>query len=155
MVDVFRATNFPLPAAPPMYHVSGAHPNPSAGSAIAPGHSSWGLVIDTTGLPNAQQLADVIVQYHYTNVQLGVTGMANQGHLTNLEIVGGLFTGWIDDCGDTLFTTYTPKTGGIQHLAALGCGLNRIMNAYPDLGRFIVKTSPGYARVPSAVLQLN
>lgn len=132
----------------------------AAGRQVPAGHVSWLLTIDTTGLPDDRELATMVVQYHYTGVQLGATGLPNQGQLTNLDgtvtqIPGGLFTGWIDDCSSPLRTTYTDKTGTLQHSAFLGCSLNRIMNAYPDNVRLLNIHSPGYPSVVSTTLSLG
>lgn len=153
--NVFTAANFPLPATPPGYFVPDAN-----GRSVPSGHATWQLVIDTTGLTAGQDLVDVVVQYHYTSVQLGATGLPNQGQVTNTDgtvtqIVGGIFTGWIDDCEAPLTTTYTDKLGQPVHQASLGCDLNRIMNAYPDTGRFLVRSTPGYANIPRVTLSLN
>ena len=160
--QVFRRNNFTLPAAAAGagYFVSGNIQNPDNGSSIPTGHTDWHLVIDTTGLPVGQELVHVVVQYHYTSVQLGVTGLSNQGAVTNVDgtvtsITGGTFTGWIDDCGATLLTTGIDKLGNVTHLSDLGSQLNRILGAYPDLGRFLVLTSPGYASVPSVTFNIN
>ena len=155
MAEVFTVSNFPLPAAPPGYFVLSAN-----GSSVPAGHASWQVVIDTTGLTAGQSLADVVVQYHYTSVQLGATGVSNQGQVTNTDgtvtqITGGTFTGWIDDTETPLTTTFTNKTGGTVFQAFLGADMNRIVGAYPDLARFLVKSSPGYASVPSATFSLN
>lgn len=133
-------------------------PNP-AGRQVPAGHVSWLLTIDTTGLPADQPLAFVVVQYHYTGVQLGATGLPNQGAVTNpdgtvTQITGGTFTGWIDDCSSPLTTTVIDKQGNVLHSAFLGCSLNRIMNAYPDNVRLLNLTSPGYQSVASASMDL-
>lgn len=152
---LFSVVNFDLAPTPPGYFVPSTN-----GSLVQNGHIGWQLTIDTTGLPAGQLLAEVQVQYRYQNVQLGVTGMPNQGQVTNTDgsvtqIPGGTFTGWIDDCSAPLPTTFTNKQGQVVHQATLSCGLNRIPGAYPDRGRFLVKNSPGYVNVPSAVLTLN
>ena len=155
MTVIFTATNFPLPSTPPSYFVPDA-----SGRAVPSGHATWQLVIDTTGLTAGQSLVDVIVQYHYTAVQLGATGKPNQGQVTNTDgtvtqIDGGTFTGWIDDCEAPLNTTFTNKLGQVVHQASLGCDLNRIMGAYPDTARALIKSTPGYANIPSATLNVN
>lgn len=157
---VFTAANFALPAAPPMYFVPNAN-----GSAVPAGHSSWLLSFNTTGLPAGQVLAELWVQYHFTNAQLGATGQPNQGQVHNsdgtvTQIVGGLFTGWLDDCGavganGALTTSHTNKLGATVFNAYLGCDLNRLIGYYPDAARFLVTSSPGYASVPSVTLTLN
>lgn len=153
--NVFSVNNQSMPAAPPGYFVPNAN-----GQSVPAGHTSWLLTFDTTGLPAGVELVNVVVQYHYSNVQLGAAGQPNQGQVTNpdgsvTQIVGGTFTGWIDDCGMDLPTTYTDKTGATVFAARLGCDLNRIPGAYPDHGRFLVLSSPGYARVPNVTLSLD
>ncbi len=162
--NVFTIRNFPIPAAPPGQFV----PNVN-GTSVPAGHDSWVLTIDTTGLTAGHELAEVWVQYHYTGVQLGATGLPNQGQVTNTDgtvtlITGGTFTGWINDCGaiDTngvgtgaLMTSRIDKTGATVFNAFFGCDLKRIMNAYPDATRFLIVSSPGYANVVSATFDLN
>jgi len=152
---VFTVRNFAIPASPPGNFVPNAN-----GRTVPANHDSWELTIDTTGLPNDQLLADVVVQYHYTGVQLGATGQPNQGQLTNTDgsitqIDGGIFTGWINDCEAPLRTTYTDRQGNVLHSAFLGCDLHRILGAYPDTVRFLIISSPGYGSVPSATFDLN
>lgn len=132
--NVFTANNFPLPAAPPDYFLPNAN-----GVAVPVGHTSWNLTFDTTGLAPDQPLAFVAVDYHYTNAQLS----------------GQPFTGWIEDCSAPLTTTHTDKLGNVVFSAFLGCSLNRVLGFYPDFARLHVTSSPGYARIPSATLQLN
>lgn len=153
--NVFTVNNVPLPAAPPGYFV----PNVN-GSNVPSGHTSWLLVITTTGLPANQPLATVQVQYHYTSVQLGATGQPDQGFVTNTDgsqtsITGGTFTGWIDDCSAPMRTTHKARDGTDEFFEQFGCDLNRIQNAYPDKARILILSSPGYASVPSVTLQLN
>ena len=153
--NVFSINNVPIPAAPPAYFTPSSN-----GAPVPAGHTSWVLTFTTTGLPAGQLLADITVQYHYTNAQLGVTGQPNQGQVTNLdgtvtEIPGGTFTGWIDDCESALPTTYTDKSGNTVFASYLGCDLNRIPGYYPDRARFLISSSPGYASVPNVTLALN
>lgn len=159
-VNVFTASNFPLAAAPPGYYLSGNQQNPAAGSAIPAGHTSWQLLIDTTGLADAQPFATIVVQYHYTSAQLGAAGLSNQGQLTNTDgsvtqIDGGTLTGWIDDCTGTMPTSVVNRVGATVHRVSFGCDLNRIPGFYPDLGRVLILSTPGYASIPSAALNLT
>lgn len=152
--QAFVLNNVRFVAAPPGDFIPNA-----AGRQVPAGHLSWSLVIDTTGLPDDQPLATIIVQDHYTNVQLGVTGLPDQGQLTNADgtithITGGLFTGWIDDCAAPLRTTFVNKQGQTIHEATLGCTLNRIQNAYPDNVRLLSMDSPGYPSVQSATMTM-
>jgi hypothetical protein len=137
--NVFALSNAPQPAAPPAYFVPS-----SAGVAVPAGHTSWLLTVGTAGLATGQPLADVTVQYHYTNAML------NDGTGTLQP-----FTGWIDDCEAPLTTTYINKAGATVFQAFLGCDLKRIPNFYPDLARLQINSSPGYASVPSVTLVLN
>lgn len=153
--NLFTINNFRLNAAPPGFFV----PNVN-GRAVPAGHIGWTVTFDTTGLPNNQELVNVVVQYHYTGVQLGATGQPNQGQMTNpdgtvTQIDGGTFTGWIDDCQSDLQTTHLDKLGNVVHSAFLSCDLNRIQNAYPDTARFVVLSTPGYPSIPSVTFDLN
>ncbi len=152
---VFSIVNFPILPTPPGRYVPSVD-----GRSVPLGHDTWLLQVDTTGLPDNQLLALVMVQYHYSGVQLGVTGMPSQGEVTNpdgskTQIVGGSFTGWIDDCGAPLHTTRLDRHGAVVHNAFLDCDLNRILGAYPDAARFLILSSPGYANVPSVTFTLN
>lgn len=159
---VFSANNVPLPAAPPGYFVSGAHPDPSAGSAVPANHTSYLLTITTTGLTADQPLATIMVQYHYTNVVLFPGNVVDAGRVTNADgsqtIIPGTnsFTGWIDSCSAPMRTTHKARDGVTdEFFEQFGCDLQRIPNAYPDLARLLVLSSPGYASIPNVTLQLN
>lgn len=160
-VHAFTATNVPIAAAPPGYFV----PN-SNGAAVPPNKDTFQLVFDTTGLPDNQPFLHVWVQLHYTNTQLGVTGLPDQGRVTNTDgtetsIPGGTFTGWIDDSGADFPTTHPDKQGNTVHEASLGGTFRRIPptpqtpNPYPDRARLLVLSSPGYASVPSVSLDFG
>lgn len=146
--SIINIQNFQLHATPPGDFV----PNVN-GRALPSGFVRWVMTFDTTGLPEDQLLANVMVQLHYTNAQLGQTGLPNQGQVTNTDgtvtqITGGLFTGWIDSCSSPLPTSFVDKQGNVVHAAALGCTLNRILGYYPNAVRFLVIETPGYGPIP-------